>query len=200
MIAIDKPQIEAIRAVLADKQLRHGVGDFDSMCSVAAMNIGLTGRAMDRCPECMSKVIHSWVIAVQDAMPVEMINSPEWKSLLPFAAGTGTGNGHEKERADLAMNWLWAVVLPSIQHVADVGGFGPQWSAMCIEKTESAAYAAAYATDAAAYATAYAAYAARAAAYATDAATDATFWQTISPAALLREMILVSVTEEEMSS
>lgn len=58
-------------------------------CSIVAINLALTGKLTDEIPDCMSPVIGNWIIRIQDAMPEEMRNSEEWKSLLPFAAGTG---------------------------------------------------------------------------------------------------------------
>ena len=186
MLTITPEQIAAIRAVSAP--LPHGVGNAESMCSVAAINLALVGRVTDDKPACMSGLIHRWIIRVQDAMPIDMINAPEWRGLLPYAAGTG--NDHEAERAEVLLDWTWTVVLPLVQPVADNGGFGSEWRTMLTEKTANAAYAAANA-----------AYAAADAANAADAACALlNFWQTLNPAAVLRRMILVSVTDDEMVS
>ncbi len=175
-----------LREYLATHQLSQGVGNEESACSVAAINLALTGTLTDRIPECMSLVIGRWIIRVQDAMPSELRNSREWRDLLPLAAGTG--RGHEAERAAVALGWMWDA-LALIQPVADERGFGAEWRKMCEQRAAlaaaDAAYAAAYADDAAdaAYAAAHAA-ADAAAAY---AAAD--FWVQANPAGCLRRMI-----------
>lgn len=168
-------------------------------------------------PLYMSAVIGKWIIGVQDEMPAEMRNSAEWKQLLPLAAGTG--RRHEKERMEIIMDWMWTVVLPTVQPIADRDGFGKQWRMMLQQRTtEAAAVAAAvaaarapdavdYAADAAyAAADAAARAAARAAAAARDAyvavaayaaaaaaaaavATSPDAWQQFNPCGLLQELI-----------
>jgi hypothetical protein len=119
----------------------------------------------------MSPVIGRWIIAVQDAMPDEMRNSPRWKSLLPLAAGTG--RSHEDERLAIIIDWVWSVVLPTLQPLADERGFGLQWRRMTTKRTAEAARAAAESAARAVEAAAAAA-AARAAWAAATAATAAT--------------------------
>ena len=199
---------------LVGKELCEGVGTAESMCSIAAINLALTGRLTDDIPDCMSLVIGKWIISVQDAMPAAIRNSDEWRNLLPLAAGTG--RDRESERLAIILNWMWADVLPSIQAIADQYGFGGTWGVMCQERTPAAAAAAADAADAAAAAAAdaadaaadaadvaraYAAYAARAdaadaayaAAYAARAAAYAARaaekWQQFNPCALLKRLV-----------
>jgi hypothetical protein len=211
MSTITTEQQEAIAAFLNDRHIPAGLGTEEEACSIAAINLALTGTLNDTVPDCMSEVIGRWIIGAQDAMPDEMRNSAEWRELLPLAAGTGREN--EKERLDIILDWMWGTVLPSLQPLADEKGFGPQWSAMCTERTSeaarsaaSAAYAYSYAYAAAAYAaaysyayaatdTAYAAYAASAAdtaysAYAAAvAAANAADWRTFDPIGLLRRLV-----------
>ena len=151
---------------LATHTLPSGLGAKESACSIAAINLAVSGTLTDDIPDCMSKVLGKATIRLQDAMPEEMRNSERYKALLPDMAGTG--HEHEQGRLDILKDWLWSVVLPQLQPFADNHGFGSEWQTMCNLKTAAAADAAAYAADAAAYAAAYAA--ARAdAAYATDA-------------------------------
>jgi hypothetical protein len=119
----------------------------------------------------MSDVIGRWIIGVQDAMPAEMRNSARWKDLLPRAAGTG--KMHEKERLEIILDWMWATVLPTLQPMADGGGFGTEWLRMIAEKNLAAAMAAADAAWAAVDAAADAADAAREAARVAARAADA---------------------------
>ena len=60
-----------------------GVGNEESACSVAAINLALYNRLTDDIPECMSEVVGAWIIVVQDEMPADIRNSDEWRLLLP---------------------------------------------------------------------------------------------------------------------
>ena len=95
---ITQEQKDAIAAKVNGMTLPSGVGTKESACSIAAINLALTGRLTDRIPDCMSEVVGKWIIVVQDAMPDKMRNSPAWKSLLPLAAGTGREREPERER------------------------------------------------------------------------------------------------------
>jgi hypothetical protein len=192
---ITEQQQQAIALKLATMHLPAGLGDEHNACSIAAINLTLSGELSDTIPLCMSEVIGKWIIPMQDAMPDTMRNSTEWKRLLPLAAGTG--REREQERLTIIMNWLWESVLPTVQPAADSGGYGEQWKEMLRQRTADAAAAraaaraaaAAYAAAAyaaAAYAAAAAAYAAAAAARA--AAADAA-WTTFNPCGLLDKLI-----------
>ncbi len=128
---------QKIADVVNRMHLPSGLGTHENACSIAAINLALTGELTDKIPDCMSEVIGRWIISTQDAMPDSMRNSPEWKRLLPLAAGTG--REHEKERLDLLLNHMWTVALPLIQPIADAQGFGAEWRAMLAEKSKSAA-------------------------------------------------------------
>ena len=210
MSTITLEQQTAIAEKLATMNLPSGLGDEESACSIAAINLALSGRLTDDIPDCMSKVIGKWIIGVQDSMPDDMRNSGRWKSLLPRAAGTGRAK--EKERLAIILDWMWESVLPTLQPLADKHGFGREWQTMTTERTEAAARAAAYAEAYAAWAAAYAAAAgaaeaaagdaaaawaaaeeaAAAAADAADAAAEAAradVWQTFDPCGLLERLI-----------
>lgn len=128
--------------------LCEGVGDEQNACSIAAINLALTGRLTDDIPKCMSAVIGNWIIRIQDAMPASVRNSAEWKTLLPGAAGTG--REFEEQRLAVITDWMWTDVLPLLQPLANEQGFGVEWQVMCAEKTAAAATAAARAARAAA--------------------------------------------------
>ena len=155
---------------LGNHELPRGLGTEESACSIAAINLALTGELTDDIPKCMSEVLGRSTIHLQDAMPEEMRNSKRYKEWLPKAAGTGRDREHE--RADVLLEWMWSVVLPELQPLADNNGFGTEWQKMCRERTP---YACADAYAAARAAAAYAADAAdaAAAARAADAAADA---------------------------
>jgi len=214
MSTITQEQAEKITAYLASHTLPSGLGTEESACSIAAINLALTGKLTDKIPDCMSLVIGRWIIRIQDAMPDDMRNSLEWKRLLPLAAGTG--RDLEPQRKAVAIEWMWTVVLTQLQPLADKHGYGDAWLRMTTEKTQEAAIGAkkAAAADAYAYAAAaaaaYAAAAAAADAYAYAAAAAAAdayayaaaaadadaarkkFWVAVDPCKCLADMIAVS--------
>jgi hypothetical protein len=202
---------------LATHILPSGLGTKKSACSIAAINLAVSGTLADDIPDCMSEVLGKATIRLQDAMPSEMRNSLRYKTLLPDMAGTG--REHEQKRLAIIMNWMWDVVLPRLQPIADKNAFGSEWKNMCQLKTAAsarAAYAAANAADAAGAARALAAAfaadaagAARAAARAADyaalaaaagaadaadadaadyAAAGGDFWFTVDPVGVLERM------------
>jgi hypothetical protein len=201
---LTQKQQAAIAALIEPMTLAKGVGSKESACSIAAINLALTGEVTDRIPDCMSEVIGRWIIQIQDRMPAGIRNSAEWKRLLPLAAGTGRAK--EEKRLALIMDWMWKA-LELVQPVADAKGFGAEWATMLREKTRDAAKAAGDAATAAyaAYATAYADAATAAdtvtratwatttaVAYATNAFTYAAdAWQSINPCGLLHELIML---------
>ena len=203
---ITAEQASAIEVMLANMpNIPSGVGSEENACSIAAINLALSGNLTDEIPKCMSEVIGKWIIKIQDSAPAELRNSERWRRLLPLAAGTGSAM--EAERSSVALEWMWSVVLPKVQPIADRLGFGESWRKMCDLRTvyaancasASAAYAANAANaDAAAYA-AYAANAAASAAAAADAsaaaaygaayAAGADFWSSVDPCGCLERMI-----------
>ena len=185
-----------LEAYLATHTLPKGLGDEESACTLAAINLAMSGKLTDEIPACMSEVLGKAAIALQDAMPDEMRNSARYKALIPDMPGTG--RAQEQERLAILMDWMWSVVLPQIQPIADEHGFGAEWQSMCREKTAAAVYASRAAVYDAAAARAAAAYAARAA-DAADAAANAAgaaawaaaradFWATVDPIGVLERM------------
>lgn len=140
MMTITQEQQTAIAAKLEGMILSTGLGDKHNACSIAAINLALSGQLTDEIPNCMSPVIGQWIMTVQDEMPAELRNSTRWKGLLPLAAGTG--RDHESERFALIIDWMWVTVLPSQQTLADKHGFGAEWRRMTTERNNEAAMAA----------------------------------------------------------
>lgn len=115
MKKLTKEEQDKIAELINHMTLSKGIGTKESACSIAAINLALSGKLNDDIPECMSAVIGSWIISIQDNMPDDLRNSPGWKKLLPSAAGTG--REHERERVQLMLDWTWTVVLPSLQQL-----------------------------------------------------------------------------------
>ena len=201
---------------LATHSLPSGLGTEESACTLAAINLAITGKLTDEIPSCMSLVLGGTAIRLQDVMPDQMRNSKRYKRLIPDMPGTG--RERETERLAVLMDWMWTVVLPQLQPIADKHGFGSAWRNMCEVKTPAAARAAAraadavdaadyadYAARAADYAARAADYAARAAVYAARAAARAAvyaarvadyaaagavvkFWEAVDPIGVLERM------------
>src|ERR1700743_2403223 len=130
MSTITAEQKSKISDYLSNHVLPKGLGTKETACSIAAINLALSGKLTDKIPNCMSYVIGRWIIRVQDAMPSDMRNSTKWKTLLPLAAGTGRNQDDEKRRMNIILGWMWDTVLPHIQPVAEKYGFGEKWKAM----------------------------------------------------------------------
>ena len=199
---ITTEQETAIRDVLATMpELAVGVGTAEKACSIAALNLALTGTLTDEIADCMSRVVGRWIISVQDQMPATIRDSAEWRELLVLSAGTG--REHEAARIALVLSWMWDA-LALVQPRADADGYGKAWEMMLRERTPESAYAAADAAASASYeAAAAAAYAAASASYeAADAAAEAAAyayayadvaaWTAIDPVGCLRRLIAVT--------
>lgn len=126
-------ETEAIENLLKECHLPQGLGTGPhEACSMAAINLALTGELTDDIPDCMSLVIGHWIIYVQDRMPDAVRNSPQWKALLPLAAGTG--RACEVNRFKVCMDWMWDA-LAMVQPFANKTGFGKEWSDMIKRRT-----------------------------------------------------------------
>jgi hypothetical protein len=115
-------------------------------CSIAAINLIISGEVTDDIPDCMSEVVGRFIIRMQDAMPKETRNSQEWKELLPRAAGTGREK--EEARQEAIAKWMWGV-WGEIGFLlgADATGFGDEWRDMLRERTAAEAEAEAACTS-----------------------------------------------------
>lgn len=113
-MALTTEQSKSLTDLLSRVELGKGIGTEDSPCSIAAINIALSGELTDKIPDCMSLVIGQWIIEVQDKMPHATRNCRQWKELLPLAAGTGREREKEEARFSLLADWMWERVLPLI--------------------------------------------------------------------------------------
>ena len=87
---ITAEQTEAIREYFATHTIPRGVGSENSACTIAAINLQLTGKLSDELHPCMSPVIRRWVIRVQDSMPSAIRNSEQWKAAAVGIAGSAS--------------------------------------------------------------------------------------------------------------
>ena len=102
-----------------------GVGDTCSPCSIAAINLAVTGQLTDRTPSFMSRPVARWVRGVQDTSPAAMRDSAAWRMLLPSAANTG----RKLERHDrrIIFEFAWRSY-NALQATANRSGFGSPWA------------------------------------------------------------------------
>src|SRR5688500_7946885 len=135
-MTLTKADQKKIRDFLKNRHIPSGLGSKEEACSIAAINLALSGELTDDIPECMSDVIGKWIITVQDKMPDDMRNSKEWRRLLPLAAGTG--REHEAERLEIVLDWM-VDELKKVQPIADQYGFGSEWKTMTDERTRESA-------------------------------------------------------------
>jgi hypothetical protein len=90
MIEIYTPELRQQYAdFLRTHRIVHGIGDKDAACTIAALNVAATGRVTDARPDCMSAVIHAWIIIIQDRMPLALLNSEAWIAAAIDAHGHG---------------------------------------------------------------------------------------------------------------
>jgi hypothetical protein len=182
------PNEQAIADYFANRTIPSGLGTRESACSIAGINLALTGTLTDKIPDCMSEVIGHWIIVIQDSMLSSIRNSARWKSLLPYAAGTGRNK--ETERLAIILDWMWGTVLPSVQTTADERGFRAEWETMLTERTAYAANAARMAASAAEWA----ARAAKTVRWVAEAGpvkltSTTAVWEKFDPCGLLERMI-----------
>jgi hypothetical protein len=125
---------DKVRKFLATHHLTEGLGTEDAPCSMAAINLVLTGRLTDEIPECCSEVVGNWIIITQDKMPFSLRNSRQWKNAL--VGYVGSGREKEIERTALIVDWAWAY-LEGLTPLAQALGLEERWTKMCLErKTE----------------------------------------------------------------
>lgn len=140
MSTLTEKEEDTLRGFLNTRSsLAVGIGTYEEPCSIAAINLALTGRLTDSIPDCMSGAIGRWVIYIQDRMPASIRNSQEWRDALVGAAGTG--RAHEPARIRLLLEHMWGV-LAFAQPRADRLGYGDAWRTMLEQRTHVAACAA----------------------------------------------------------
>lgn len=184
---ITPEQQAAIATYLEGRHIAAGLGTKEEPCSIAAINLALSGQLTDEIPGCMSVVIGGWIIGVQDAMPDKMRNGKAWRRLLPLAAGTG--RQHEAKRLDIILDWVWETVFPTLHPQADFSAQHRQSKAAAeIWSAEVAETAARWGAEAAEAAATWAAK--NAGTWAANVGkNNAATWELFDPPALLEKLI-----------
>jgi hypothetical protein len=87
-----------VASFVTNTTLGQGLDDSQTPCTIAAINLTLSGRFTDDCPRCMSQELCDFVIILQDSLSHESRNSPEWKSVIPLLLNTKDQNEKIKSR------------------------------------------------------------------------------------------------------
>ena len=118
---------------LQTHRLKSEPGSTQTPCSIQAINIALRGTPSTVVPQCMSEVLGNFIMTIQDAIPNELLNGPEWKRMLPQAAGTQ--RDLERERSQAITDWMWNKVLPQVAPVLETPEFRKPWDRMLKSRT-----------------------------------------------------------------
>jgi hypothetical protein len=155
------PNLAAVRAALLspDLHLCAGVGSSDvpgqgKACTIAEINLVLTGHLDDGPHPCMSEVVRRWVIGVQDAVPDGVRNGRAWREAAAGIAGSAASYEVETLRVQVLLGWMWDALGDDAVLVGVPSGVRPVWDRMLAERTRATAGTTAGAARAAARATA----------------------------------------------
>lgn len=138
-LSFTKQDREQVARFVSSVTLSQGVGTRTSPCSIAAINLALTGELSDDRPPCMSPVIYRFAVEAQDNASPAMRNSRKWKALLPWAAGSLDEDEAELERLEIVRGWLWGVVLPTVTVEMIPVPLRSPWATMMRGRNEEAA-------------------------------------------------------------
>ena len=130
---------EQLSDFLETHDLGVGLGMPEQPCSIAAVQMVLSGLRTDILPTCMSEVAGIYVRIIQDSVPDSVRNSTDWYDALIDIAGSGRDPDAENVRLGLLLDWLYEDVLPLVQARADAGGYGLAWDELCAHRTSDAA-------------------------------------------------------------
>jgi hypothetical protein len=170
-------QLAAVRRrLLKQGHIPTGLGTDDEACTIAAINLALTGELTDDDPsECMCPVIRRWTITVQDRMPADIRDSREWREAAVQIAGSRSTSEVERLRVEEIIAWMWDALADEAVLAAIPAGARKAWDEMLTKRTPGAAANAAYVNNAAYADAAWAAWAANAA-YVNNAAYADAAW------------------------
>jgi hypothetical protein len=148
--------VQRIRDALLSRDLFicSGVGDATEpgqgeACTIAEINLVLTGELDDGSHPCISEVIRFWVINVQDAMPSYLRNLPAWRNAAIGIAGSTGSAEQDRARIALIMSWMWEALADDIVIAGLPASVLPAWREMLSQKTANATNAANAAANAA---------------------------------------------------
>lgn len=134
--------IAEIREAFAssDLVLGAGVGRVDGpRCTIAEINLILTGELTDHPHPCISDVIRQWVMRVQDDMPSALRNAPAWREAAVGIAGSAAGRAVERGRRALILDWMWDALADEALLKVVPADNRPSWDAMLRDRTSAAA-------------------------------------------------------------
>lgn len=149
-MTITEAQRAALREALLSPDLTicSGIGDavapgIGEACTIAEINLVLTGLLDDGPHPCMSEVIRWWVIRIQDALPTDIRNSAAWREAAVGIAGSAASESVERTRSNLILDWMWSALADdAVLAVVPAGPAREAWDRMLSERTISAANAA----------------------------------------------------------
>jgi hypothetical protein len=136
-------QHEAIEDVFlrSDRQLSAGLGSVNGeRCTIAEINLILTGRLTDSEHKCMSNVIRHWVIDIQDLMPADVRNSDAWRKAAVGIAGSAASAEVEEKRNAMILDWMWDALADETVRARVPLSLRPAWEHMIATRTPATAY------------------------------------------------------------
>lgn len=87
-----------VASFVTSATLGKGLDNSKTPCTIAAINLTLSGRYTDECPECMSPELCDFVVVLQDRLSNKCRNSAEWKSIIPLLLNTKDQDAEIKSR------------------------------------------------------------------------------------------------------
>lgn len=134
----------SLRAALLDETIHLGMGVGtldDERCTMAAINLVLTGVLDDGGHPCVSEAIRYWVIRIQDVIPDWIRNGVAWRTAAVGIAGSAAPPDVELARVQMLLTWMWdRLADPAVLAGVPVG-IRPAWDVMLRERTAAAATA-----------------------------------------------------------
>jgi hypothetical protein len=109
-MTVTEAQRENLRTAFTDPALRLGAGvgsAYGARCTIAEINLILTGKLHDGPHPCISEVVRRWTIRIQDAIPATIRNSPEWRTAAIGIAGSASTAEAEETRRAMLLAWMW---------------------------------------------------------------------------------------------
>lgn len=115
---------------LDTRTLCHFLGEHDCSCSIGTINLFLGVGLYSLVPDSMSPIVGEFIIAVQDVLPLEVINSARWKKML--CAAMETGSEDEERRTLVVDTWIGEHIKP---HLSEWTPGGSRYGVLAESKT-----------------------------------------------------------------